>query len=107
GMALGACVRAPATLPRPRLAPVRAEDDRLIRAVAGLRPYRVGGFVVDTLRLDDRTVVHNYGHGGGGITLSWGSSMLAVAQAAQSGERRYAVIGSGVMGLSTARLLQD
>ena len=58
-------------------------------------------------RADDRTIVHNYGHGGGGITLSWGSSTLAVDLATAVGQPRVAVIGCGVMGLTTARLLQD
>jgi D-amino-acid oxidase len=88
-------------------APVRAEDDRLIRAVAGLRPFRAPGFVVRAERMDDRALIHNYGHGGGGISLSWGSSELAAELAAETGEREFAVLGAGVMGLTTARRLQD
>ncbi|MDB6080720.1 MAG: FAD-binding oxidoreductase [Akkermansiaceae bacterium] len=51
-------------------------------------------------------MIHNYGHGGGGMTLSWGSSHLAVSMAGDLAGRSCAVIGGGVMGLSTARLLQ-
>lgn len=90
-----------------RLWPVLAEDDRVIRAVAGLRPYRDAGFVVRAEPLGDKTVVHNYGHGGGGISLAWGSSELAAELATETGRRSFAVIGSGVMGLTTARRLQD
>ena len=79
----------------------------MIRAVTGLRPFRPAGFVVRADRADDRTIVHNYGHGGGGITLSWGSSILAVELATAVAQPRVAVIGCGVMGLTTARLLQD
>ncbi|WP_437775035.1 FAD-dependent oxidoreductase [Sorangium sp. So ce1097] len=40
---------------------------RLIRARAGLRPYR------NTVRLErEGRVIHNYGHGGAGYTLAWG-----------------------------------
>jgi D-amino-acid oxidase len=39
----------------------------------GLRPFRRSGVRLehDQLR-DGRTVIHNYGHGGAGFTLSWG-----------------------------------
>src|SRR6476661_5536120 len=57
---------------------VLVDESRVIRTVAGLRPYRRSGFVVRRQALGDKALVHNYGHGGGGITLSWGSSKLAV-----------------------------
>jgi len=88
-------------------APVRVSRDRVIRTSVGLRPYRDRGFVVRGERLGRKTIVHNYGHGGGGISLCWGSSRLAVEEAATTGVDRFAVIGAGVMGLTTARLLQD
>jgi D-amino-acid oxidase len=58
--------------------------------------------------MGEKLVVHNYGHGGGGITLSWGTSELAVEElAGWTGARdRCAVIGCGAVGLATARLLQ-
>ncbi len=121
-----------------RFAPVRVARNRVIRTVVGLRPYRDEGFVVEAERLGDKLLVHNYGHGGAGVTLSWGTSSLAVDIArdfmqtrpltkalltrppqpvpqvrtrnrrrpARSSPRRFAVLGCGVMGLSTARLLQ-
>lgn len=89
------------------LAPVEVDPSRLIRAVAGLRPYRASGFVVRRESLGDKAVVHNYGHGGGGITLSWGSSKLAAELGLPGHQGRVAVLGSGIMGLSTARLVQD
>ena len=87
--------------------PVDVAADRVIRSVVGLRPYRASGFVVRAEQLGDKTIVHNYGHGGGGITLSWGSSRLAVDLVQGHPARRAVVLGAGIMGLTTARLLQE
>ena len=54
----------------------------------------------------EKAIIHNYGHGGAGITLSWGTAQLAVEEGAKSEARDCAVLGCGVVGLSTARLLQ-
>jgi glycine/D-amino acid oxidase-like deaminating enzyme len=89
-----------------RFARVNVAADRVIRQVAGLRPYRPSGFVVGVEKIDGKVVVHNYGHGGAGVSLSWGTAALAVDEAAPSGARRYAVLGCGAVGLATARLLQ-
>ena len=96
-----------------RFAPVKVARNRIIREVVGLRPYRPGGFVVDAERFGNKLLVHNYGHGGGGVTLSWGTASLAVDVlrdflVARRSPRptRFAVLGCGVSGLSTALLLQ-
>ncbi len=49
----------------------------------GLRPFRKSGVRLerDELR-DGRTVIHNYGHGGSGFTLSWGCAREVVDLAA-------------------------
>ncbi len=116
----------PSLLETRRFAPVKVAANRIIRTLVGLRPFRDEGFVVDYERLGDKLLVHNYGHGGAGVTLSWGTSSLAVdiakdfILARPSGpvlpgrrtrlSRRtplhFAVLGCGVIGLSTARLLQ-
>ena len=75
--------------------------------MAGLRPYRRQGFVVRADQLGEKRLVHNYGHGGGGITLSWGTSRLASELGLQGHNGPVAVLGSGVVGLSTARLAQE
>ena len=109
-LALAGCAttdRPTAAGPCTTLPPVRVDPSRIIRTSAGLRPYRRSGFVVRREALGDKALVHNYGHGGAGVTLSWGSSKLATALGLQGHSGPVAVIGAGVMGLTTARLVQD
>ena len=106
GCAVRRRVIVPPTAPL-RLARVRVSPDRVIRTTVGLRPFRPAGFVVRGEKLGDKTLIHNYGHGGAGITLSWGTAELAVEEGAKTEARQAAVIGCGVVGLSTARLLQQ
>jgi D-amino-acid oxidase len=107
-MALAGCaVRRTTVPPLARLPHVRVSAERVIRTIVGLRPFRPSGFVVRAEKLGDKLVVHNYGHGGAGITLSWGTAQLAVEEGTKSESRACAVIGCGVVGLSTARLLQE
>jgi glycine/D-amino acid oxidase-like deaminating enzyme len=91
-----------ACLPR-----VNVAADRLIRTLVGLRPFRPSGFVVRAERFGDKRLVHNYGHGGAGITLSWGTSRLATNLGLPGHRGPVAVIGAGVIGLTTARLVQE
>src|SRR5689334_15537369 len=88
--------RIPVSTARPRLPRVRVSADRVIRTVVGLRPFRPSGFVVRAEKLGDTLVIHNYGHGGAGITLSWGTAELAVQEGARTESRDCAVIGCGV-----------
>lgn len=106
GCAAGLAIAARKKSTQGDLARVKVSRDRVIREIAGLRPFRSSGFVVKGEKLDAKTVIHNYGHGGAGITLSWGTSQLAVEEGVKSAARECAVIGCGVVGLSTARLLQ-
>lgn len=98
----------PGSEKRPRhFAPVNVARERVIRTVVGLRPYRPSGFVVKAEPFGDKLLVHNYGHGGAGMTLSWGTAELAAELVTESGKSgSAAVIGCGVIGLSTARTLQ-
>jgi D-amino-acid oxidase len=115
GLSLSGCthkVRTAATVPVqpaysvPTLMPVRAELDRIFRITVCLRPFRAAGPRLDVERVGDKTIVHNYGHGGSGWSLSWGSSSLAVEKAIAFGERDVAVVGCGALGLTSAILLQ-
>lgn len=90
----------------PKLMPVRAEIDRIFRVTVCLRPFRAAGPRLEVERVAEKTVIHNYGHGGSGWSLSWGSSSIAVEKAMAAGERDVAVIGCGALGLTSAILLQ-
>ena len=103
----GSGSRANYTLSGAPLRRVNVSEDRVIRTIAGLRPFRRSGFNVSAERRNDKVFVHNYGHGGGGITLSWGSSHLAIELAIQTPHKECAVLGCGALGLTVARLMQD
>jgi glycine/D-amino acid oxidase-like deaminating enzyme len=113
GLVTGACApKSAAVVTRPAKRPpvvlplVKISWDRVIRTTIGLRPHRPGGFVLKADRLDAKTLIHNYGHGGAGMSLSWGTGSLAADLAVPHQDRRAAVIGSGVVGLTAARELQ-
>lgn len=100
-------------LPDPDFDHLRAQQPHLI----GVRPHRHGGVRLELdpapLAGTTKRVVHNYGHGGAGITLSWGCASLAVehVEAALRGlpasaKRSVAVLGTGVIGLTTATELR-
>ncbi len=108
GLGLGACSTRADIQPRPalRFAPVRVAWNRVIRTTVGLRPHRPSGFILRADKLDSKTLIHNYGHGGAGISLSWGTGRMAAEMALDHSSRRAAVLGSGAVGLATARQLQ-
>jgi glycine/D-amino acid oxidase-like deaminating enzyme len=103
-------IAASALAPPPHLLhlpPVDVRPEREIRTICGLRPFRPSGYVVKAERFDDKLVVHNYGHGGAGMTLSWGTAEQASRFVDSSGAKSVAVLGCGGVGLATARLLQE
>jgi glycine/D-amino acid oxidase-like deaminating enzyme len=109
GGALAGCSAAPggpSFEAGPPLVPIRARTDRIFDIAVCLRPFRPAGPRVDVERLGDTLVVHNYGHGGSGWSLSWGSSARAVRLAMQNSPGEVAVIGCGVLGLTSAILAQ-
>jgi glycine/D-amino acid oxidase-like deaminating enzyme len=114
GYAIGGCAtsnpaRAARSAPRRpsiNLAPVHVSFDRVIRTTVGLRPHRDSGFVLRAEKLDEKTLIHNYGHAGAGMSLAWGCGVMVAEFAQETGQRRAAVIGCGSPGLTTARQLQ-
>lgn len=62
----------------------RFADAEVIANLVGLRPSRAEGIRLEAEQLAGRTVIHNYGHGGSGVTVSWGcaAEVLALVRAA-------------------------
>ena len=102
-------------LPDPDFSLLRPTDPYLI----GIRSHREGGV---RLELEQEPIaspwgpkflIHNYGHGGAGITLSFGCASIVADHVRtllrHMGPRRHisvAVIGSGVIGLTVASELR-
>jgi glycine/D-amino acid oxidase-like deaminating enzyme len=96
----------PPLRPVPPLAPIDAAPDRIIALNVCTRPFRDAGPRIERERIRRREVVHNYGHGGSGWSLSWGSAAAALALVQETGAERIAVVGCGAIGLTTAILAQ-
>ncbi len=79
---------------------------------AGLRPYRNKTYRLEEQPLGGgKFVVHNYGHGGAGITMSWGCAQevadIVKGRFPNPAGKPVAVLGSGVMGLTAATWLAE
>ncbi|CAN5289766.1 FAD-dependent oxidoreductase [soil metagenome] len=106
GQSISSAIQTSGLDDRIRLAPIRASTDRIFDITVCLRPFRAAGPRLDTEQVGDTLVVHNYGHGGSGWSLSWGSSTIAVQKAMAGSPREIAVLGCGALGLTSAILAQ-
>lgn len=90
---------------------------RTAQFVAGVRPHRRTGIRLERETLispsGTKHVVHNYGHGGAGITLSWGCAAIArdlvadiIAELGPARSHPVAILGIGVIGLTVASELR-
>ena len=89
-----------------------------IERIACIRPHRKGGVRLSLEKFDNTTrpryIIHNYGHSGAGITLSFGCASVVVdyVETVMNLRRRVgptttvAILGSGVIGLTTATELR-
>lgn len=92
--------------PHAPITPIDARADRLIDVRVCTRPFRAEGPRIEVERIAGKTVVHNYGHGGSGWSLSWGSAAAALSLVDPKPGSRLAVIGCGAIGLTTALTAQ-
>lgn len=90
----------------PQLAPIHADVRRLERITVCTRPFRGEGPRIEAERFGSKLLVHNYGHGGSGWSLSWGSAAEVVRLVQPAGLQEVAVIGCGALGLTAAIALQ-
>ncbi|MEM7228924.1 MAG: FAD-dependent oxidoreductase [Planctomycetota bacterium] len=90
------------------------DDSQFVRIVAANRPCRHGGLRLETETLthgaQSTHIFHHYGHGGCGVTLAFGTAAhvadliaeVAPAEESTASSPSIAVLGAGVVGLTTA-----
>ena len=86
----------------PNLAPIAFDPERIFRVTVCTRPFRAQGPRIEAERLGSKLLIHNYGHGGSGWSLSWGSAEAAISLVKPHAPKAIAVIGAGAIGLTTA-----
>lgn len=47
----------------------------IVTSYAQIRPYREGGYRIEKEVIGGKNIFHNYGHGGSGVSLSYGSAV--------------------------------
>lgn len=84
-------------------------EKNIVAYSMGLRPYRKTGIRLEAEEIGNKLIIHDYGHGGAGISLSWGCAQEAINifKKNNSASCPIAIIGAGVIGLTTAHLLRD
>lgn len=78
--------------------------ENMVGTITGIRPCRKTGVRLEVEWLQDKLMIHNYGYGGSGLTLSFGGSseVLEILNHQQHSSKTVAVLGAGVIGLTVA-----
>jgi glycine/D-amino acid oxidase-like deaminating enzyme len=84
----------------------RPTMDRITGISVCSRPFRAAGPRLELERIGQQDIVHSYGHGGSGWSLSWGSGDVVTRLALGTGEKHIGVVGCGAIGLTVALQLQ-
>ncbi len=98
-----------------KLTPPTLLSENINQHITCIRPKRVGGPRIAHEQWKDKTIIHNYGHGGFGWTLLPGSVLHAFKLLEEAitknpslqYQKKITVIGAGCMGLLTAILLHN
>ncbi|ESQ80202.1 hypothetical protein AEYBE204_06165 [Asticcacaulis sp. YBE204] len=92
------------------LVPLRLSPSEIFKITVCLRPFRATGPRIEAEKIGGKTIIHNYGHGGSGWSLSWGSAAealrLAPSRPLLAKPQKVAVIGAGAIGLTQALAAQ-
>lgn len=78
--------------------------ENIIGTNVGIRPFRKTGVRIEAEKIEDKLIIHNYGYGGSGLTLSFGGAqeVLEILANNETPSKTVAVLGAGVVGLTTA-----
>lgn len=89
------------------LRPLDLSIDRLTHLTVCTRPFRPAGPRLEADPIEDRPVVHNYGHGGSGWSLAWGYAEAVRALIRPTSTGAVSVLGAGAIGLTSAIALAE
>lgn len=84
------------------LKPLDLNTANLTKITVCLRPFRSAGPRLEAQRLGQKTLVHNYGHGGSGWSLAWGYAEAVGDLVVRERPRNVSVLGAGAIGLTSA-----
>lgn len=101
--------------PKTQLISPNISEEAVLESAVSLHDYRDCGLRVEPAYIREKLIIHNYGHGGASLALSWGSVYEAFEYLQienLSGEfvfdfNEAAILGAGVIGLTTANFLLD